>query len=280
VPAVRRVPVAQRHPADGRRPHPDGQHRVGRPSGGRRPVDRPPVPAAAQVRVGQHHHRRAQGHTAASHRRGARVADVQGGRGHLDRHLLHGGAGRDRRRAVGRRARVAVLRVQPRNRHRRGGVGPRPGHRPVRGHGQVPAGGRGAPRPDRPLLRKSERDQPELVPGQGARRAQPVRRAVGPHHHIDKQRQGDRGPGPVRRVRPVRYALRGHLWTDHVRSSGRPAQRGRSARVRGRRVGQRVRLHEGPATGHGPVLPDRPRRRRVLQQLGRAESVMIAAQAR
>lgn len=207
------------------------------------------------------------------------MADVQGGRGHLDRYLLHSGVGRDRRRAVGRRASVTVFRVQPRNRHRRRGVGSRSGHRPVRGHGQVSAGGRGAPRPDRPLFRQSERDQPELVPGQGARRGQPVRRAAGPHHYIDKQRQGDGGPGPVRRVRPVRHALRGQLWADHVRAAGRPAQRGRLARVRGRRVGQRVRLHEGPAIGHCPVLPDRPRRRRVLQQLGRAESVMIAVRA-
>jgi len=236
VPAVRRVAVAQRHPADGRRPHPDGQHRVGRSAGGRRPVDRPPVPAAAQVRAGQHHDRGPQGHTAAGAGRGARVADVQGGRGHMDSDVLHSGAGRDRRRAAGRRGRVAVLRVQPRDRHRHRGAGPHTGHRPVRGHGQVPAGGRGAPRPHHPLLRQSERDQPERVPRQGARRAQPVRRAAGPHHHIDKQRQGDSGPGPVRRVRPVRHALRGQLGADHVRAAGRPAQRGRPARVRGRRV--------------------------------------------
>jgi len=237
-------------------------------------VDRPPVPAAAQMRAGQHHDRGPQGHTTAGAGRGARVADVQGGRGHLDRDVRHRGTGRDRRRAAGRRDRVAVLRIQPGHRDRRRGAGPDTRHRPVRGHGQVPSGGRGAPRPDRPLLRQPERDQPERVPGEGARRAVPVRRAAGPHHHIDKQRQGDGGPSPVRRVRPVRYALRGQLGAHHVHEVGRPAQRGRPACVRGRRVGQRVRLHARPATRLGSVLPVRPRRRRILQQPGRVESLI------
>lgn len=78
VPAVRRVAVPQRDATLGRRQDADGQHRVGRPAGGRRPVDRPPVRAAAAVRVGQHHDRGAQGHTAAGARRGARVETVQG----------------------------------------------------------------------------------------------------------------------------------------------------------------------------------------------------------
>jgi len=239
-------------------------------------VDRPPVPAAAQVRAGQHHDRGPQGHTAAGAGRGARVADVQGGRGHLDSDVRHRGAGRDRRRAAGRRARVAVLRVQPGNRNRHRGARPDTRHRPVRGHGQVPAGGRGAPRSHHPLLRQPKRDQPERVPGEGAQRAVPVRREAGPHHHIDKQRQGNGGPSPVRRVRPVRYALRGQLGAYHVRAAGGPAQRGRSAGVRGRRVGQRVRLHASPATRLGAVLPIRPRRRRILQQPGRVESLIVS----
>lgn len=237
-------------------------------------MDRPPVPAAAQVRAGQYHDRGPQGYTAAGAGRGARVEDVQGGRGHLDSDVRHRGAGRDRRRAAGRRARVVVLRVQSGNRNRRRGAGPDTRHRSVRGHGQVPAGGRGAPRPYHTLLRQSERDQPERVPGEGARRAVPVRRAAGSHHHIDKQRQGNGGPSPVRRVRPVRYALRGQLGAYNVRAIGGPAQRGRPAGVCGRVVGQRVRLHATPATRFGAVLPVRPRRRRILQQPGRVESLI------
>jgi len=127
-------------------------------------VDRPPVPAATQVRAGQHHDRGPQGHTAPGAGRGARVADVQGGRGHLDSHVRHRGAGRDRRRAASRRACVPVLCVQPGNRNWRRRIGPDTRHRPVRRHGQVSTGCRGAPGPNRPLLRQPERDQPKRVP--------------------------------------------------------------------------------------------------------------------
>jgi len=116
-------------------------------------VDRPFVPTVAPVRVGQHHDRGPEGHTAAGARRGARVENVQGGRGHLDRHVPDRDTGGDRRGPAGRRGHVAAVRVRPGNGLGRDRAGPDTGHGPVRGHGQIPEGGGGAPDPDRPLFR-------------------------------------------------------------------------------------------------------------------------------
>lgn len=187
----------------------------------------------------------------------------------MDRHVHHGRAGRDRRRVAGRRARVAVLRVRPGHRHRRRRAGSHPGHGPVRGHGPVPEGGRGATHTDRPLFRQPERDQPERVQEENPPDAQPVRRRTGAHHHIGEQRQGDGGAHAVRRVRPVRHALHGHVRAVRVRASRRQAQRGRPVRVRGRAVRQHLRLHAHAQVLHRTFLPDGARRCRVLQEPGR-----------
>lgn len=224
-------------------------------------MDRPSVPAAAPVRAGQHNDRRAQGHTAAGAGRGARVAHVPSGRGHLDRHLPDRGAGGDRRGAAGRRGHVAVFRVQPRHRVRRVRAGSRARHRSVRGHGPVPEGGRSAPDPDRALHRQPERDQPEHVQDQGARRAQSVRRRAGAHIDIDQRRQGDGGQDPVRGVRLGRHALRRYARSGDVRQRGGPAARGRPVRVRGRAVRKRVRLHADHRFRRRTLLPVRARRR-------------------
>lgn len=271
MPAVRRVAVAQRHAALGGRQDADGQHRVRRAAGGRRPVDRPPVPAAAALRAGQHHRGRAQGHPAAGVRRGPRVAHVQGGRGHLDQHVPDRGAGRDRRRPAGRRARVAVLRVQPRRRQRGGRARPHTRHGPVRGRGAVQARGRGAAGPHRPLLRQPERDQPERVQEEDLRHAgvPAPRRRAGAHHHIDQQRQGDGGEDAVRGPGPGRHALRRHAGADRALADRGPAQRRRPVRVRGRAVRPHIRLHAAVAqVQHRALFPVRARRRRVLQEPG------------
>lgn len=161
--AVRRLAVSQRDATLGGRKNANGQHCVGRPAGGRRAVDRPPVPATATVRVGQHHRGRAQGHTAAGVRHRARVENVQDGRLHLDRHVLYRGAGRDRRGLTGRSGGFAVLRLQPGRQQRGGGARTYTRHGPVRGREQIQEGDGGAACPDCPLLRQPERNQPERV---------------------------------------------------------------------------------------------------------------------
>lgn len=269
--AVRRVAVAQRHATLGGRQNANGQHRVRRPAGGRRAVDRPPVPAAAAVRVGQHHGGGAQGHTAAGVRHRARVEDVQDGRRHLDRHVPDRGAGRDRRGPAGRRGGVAVLRLQPGRQQRGGGARPHTRHGPVRGRGPVQAGRGGAARPDRPLLRQPERDQPERVQEEDLRHAVQARRRAGAHHHIDQQRQGDGGEDPVRGARPGRHALRRLDGADRALADDRPAERGRPVRVRGRDVRQHIRLHAVAQVRLRTLLPVRARRRRVLQKPGQLQ---------
>lgn len=70
----------------------------------------------------------------------------------------------------------------------------------------------------------------------------------------------------MRRIRPVRHALHGHVRAVRIRASRRQAQRVRPVRVRGRPVRQHLRLHAHEQVRHGPFLPHGARRCRVLQE--------------
>jgi len=153
VSAVRRVAVAQRLAADGRRQDADGQPRVRGHRSGRAALGRRRLRAAAQVRAVQHRRGGAQGAPVAGVGLPRRVEEIQVGRHRVDGHVRHRPRVGHRHRAADRRGRVAAVRVRQGRAERSARARPDTGHRPVRAARPVRRRRGSATRQDRPVHR-------------------------------------------------------------------------------------------------------------------------------